>query len=326
MKKRLLVIPLLVLTSLVMGACANGASPASNMQNREALASIDVEASAGNESVSMEDLIEITGVISMISDGTWTIAGQNFLLTPQTETEGVLKVGDLVKVHALIGMDGEVYAREITPVEAAVSSVDLPEGLQDNGQNIELVGVVDSMGETTWTISKHDIVVNSQTEVNGDFSAGTLVRVQASADESQGLVAQKIETAQGLVSDASDKTGADELKVAGYVESITDEFVIIDGTTFFFSDLTEIKDEISVGDYVEVYFFEQDGQKVALEIELEDLNDDDQGELEDDDDLEDEDDDDLDDHDDDDLDDDDDRETEDDDHHDESKHETGDDD
>lgn len=286
MKIRLIVIPLLVLTSLILGACADGVGPAGNMQNRDGLAASDVEAAGGNASRYMQDQIEITGVISMISDGSMTIAGQSFLLTTDTETQGALEVGDLAKVHALLGKDGEVYAREIAPADAALSSVGLQDGSQRNGQNFELVGVVDSMGETTWTISRHNIVVNAQTEINGDFSAGTLVRVQASADESQGLVAQIIEVAQGNVSADSGKTVDDDLKVKGYVESITDEFVIVDGETYFFSDLTEMKVEISVGDYVEVYFFEQDGQKVALEIELEDMNDDGPGGSEDDDDSE----------------------------------------
>lgn len=85
-----------------------------------------------------------------------------------------------------------------------------------------------------------------------------------------------------------------DLEMEGEVEDITDEYVVINGTTFYFTEDSEFADEISLGDYVEVYFFDQDGRMVVREIELEDLdgddlNDDSQGisDLNDDDDFDD---------------------------------------
>lgn len=319
MKNRLLFISLIAATSLTLSACAEGTLPASLSENLEGIESIEIEVSGEGSSVAVDE-IEVTGVVSMISDSAWAIGGQTFLITPQTEIEGSLEVGDLAKVHAFLGESGEVFAREIEPAEDDDPDDELTD-LESNGNEIEFVGVVESIADPTWVIAGREVQVVAQTEVEGAIADGMLVKVHAVFIDGEGLVAREIEPVDAGDLDEDDFDDDRDLKFKGFVESIDDESVVIDGTTFYFADFTEFEDEISVGDYVEVYFFDQDGTNVVREIELEDIDD----EFDDQDDLDDEsDDDDLDD----DFDDDDEDEEDedDDDDDDDDDHDDGDDD
>lgn len=328
MKNRFWMTTLIIALSLALGACADGTIPANLPENLEGLESIEVEVSGEGSSTSIDE-IEVTGVVSMISADAWTIAGQSFLLTPDTEIKGSLEVADIAKVHAYLGESGEVFAREIEPAEDSDDSDsdddsfddDLTE-LEENGHEIEFVGLVESMGDTMWMIAGREVIVNPATEIKGIFEDGTLVKVHASFFEGEGLVAREIEPAQDDDLDDDDLDDDSDLKFKGFVEAIDEETVVVDGTTFHFSDFTEFEDEISIGDFVEIYFFDQDGQNIVREIELEDM-DEDSADLDDDSEFDDDEDDDDYDEDDDDYDDDD--ENDDDDYDDENHDEEDDD-
>lgn len=281
MKNRFWMMILVVALGLALGACADGTIPANLPQDLEGLQSVELEVSGEGDSTSIDE-IEVTGVVSMISAEAWTIAGQNFLLTPDTEIKGSLEVSDIAKVHAYLGESGEVFAREIEPAEDSDesesdgddSSDDELTELEENGHEIEFVGTVESMGDTLWMIAGREVVVDPTTEVKGLIENGMLVKVHASFVEGEGLVAREIEPAQEDLLDEDDLDDDSDLKFVGYVEALDEASVVVDGTTFYFSDLTEFGDEISLGDFVEIYFFDQDGQNVVREIELDDMHDD----------------------------------------------------
>jgi hypothetical protein len=297
-------ITLLIAASLMLGACADGTIPSNLPENLEGLESVEVELSGEGSSVSVDE-IEVSGVVSMISDSSWTIAGQTFLLNSQTEIKGSLQAGDIVKVHAYLGDGGEVFAREIEPAEDEDDSDsedddsfdnELTE-LDENGNEIELVGTVESMSDSTWTVSNREIVITPETEIKAAIADGNLVKVHALFVDGEGLVAREIEPAKADDLDEDDMDDDGDLKYEGFVESINEESVVIDGTTFYFADFTEFEDEINIGDLVEIYFLDQDGTNVVREIELEnigddgpvDMNDDDLDDVEDDDDQDDDD-------------------------------------
>ncbi len=310
MKTRFWMIAMLIALAFTLSACAEGEIPANLPADLEGLESVEMEVTSEGTSVSIDE-IEVTGVVSMISDSAWTIAGQDFFVTPQTEIKGALEVGDSAKVHAFLGEGGDVLAREIEPAEDQDDGEseddsyddDLTE-LEQNGHEIEFVGTVESMSDPSWMIGGREVVVIAQTEVKGTIVDGMLVKVHASFVDGEGLVAREIEPAEEDDLDEDDMDNDDDLKIEGFVESIDEETVVVDGVTFYFAGFTEFEDEISVGDFVEIYFLDDDGQNVVREIELEDM-DDDLDDLDDfDDDMDDEDDDDEDDENDDDDDDD----------------------
>jgi hypothetical protein len=57
--------------------------------------------------------IEITGVVESIAGDVWTIDGRQVIITSATEFKDSISVGDYVRVHALLGADGSLTAREI---------------------------------------------------------------------------------------------------------------------------------------------------------------------------------------------------------------------
>ncbi|MEJ2267007.1 MAG: DUF5666 domain-containing protein, partial [Anaerolineales bacterium] len=57
--------------------------------------------------------IEITGVVASISGDVWMIDGRPVIITGDTEFKDSVSVGDHVQVHALLGADGSLTAREI---------------------------------------------------------------------------------------------------------------------------------------------------------------------------------------------------------------------
>lgn len=71
---------------------------------------------------SMENEIEFEGLIESINGDLWMIAGRVIKVTDLTEIKGPYQVGDWVKVHAFLDVDGTLIAREI----------ELDDGLDDN--------------------------------------------------------------------------------------------------------------------------------------------------------------------------------------------------
>ena len=58
--------------------------------------------------------VELIGTVESVTPESWTIQGKEVFVTPQTEIKDpLLTVGDMVKVHVLVGADGTLTAREI---------------------------------------------------------------------------------------------------------------------------------------------------------------------------------------------------------------------
>jgi hypothetical protein len=97
-------------------------------------------------------------------------------------------VGDVVKVHALLAQDGSLAAREIDRADADEI------GDEPDDNEVKLVGMVEVMGTTSWTISGVVVLINSGTDIDEGITVGSLVRVEAVGDASGVLTATEIET------------------------------------------------------------------------------------------------------------------------------------
>ena len=110
----------LVLTTLLVSACAGAASPASNSGGGKAQAGV----------------VEFTGVIQAINGNQWTINDQVVIVDPAVVRDGPFQVGDTVKLEAEVAQDGSVM---VTRVETPSASVDGNgngnEGLADNSNS-----------------------------------------------------------------------------------------------------------------------------------------------------------------------------------------------
>jgi hypothetical protein len=57
--------------------------------------------------------VELSGIVEVITPTAWVIAGREVLIGAGTEFKGEVRVGDRVKVHAMVAADGSVMAEEI---------------------------------------------------------------------------------------------------------------------------------------------------------------------------------------------------------------------
>ena len=97
---------ILVLTTLLVSACAGAAAPASSSAEK-------VQA----------DLVEFTGVIEAINGTQWTINGQIVTVDPSVVRDGPFQVGDTVKLEAQVAQDGSVVVTRVeTPSALAADS------------------------------------------------------------------------------------------------------------------------------------------------------------------------------------------------------------
>jgi hypothetical protein len=109
---------------------------------------------------------EIKGTVTAISDASWTIDGRDFLITEDTLFEGDPHVGDFVEVKFHLDADGHAVADRIEREDAPDAEV-------------EFTGVVEAIGDASWTISGHVVAVGAGTTIDGAPAVGDTVEVHA---------------------------------------------------------------------------------------------------------------------------------------------------
>ena len=97
-----ILIPMLVLATLLISACAGAAAP------------VDTSTGGGKAVASP---VEFTGVIEAIDGNQWTVGGQVITVDPSVLSGGPFIVGDTIKVEAEVQADGSIV---VTRVEASV--------------------------------------------------------------------------------------------------------------------------------------------------------------------------------------------------------------
>ncbi len=72
---------------------------------------------AGDQGNHPGQKLEFKGTIDAMAADSWTVDGKVILITPDTKIDGTFNLGDAVKVHADIGVNGSLVAREIQPAK-----------------------------------------------------------------------------------------------------------------------------------------------------------------------------------------------------------------
>ncbi len=292
LQNKWLLIPPLLLGALVLGACTGEIPP----ELLEAAAQVE-----GSSAVEVEfDLselgeeLEFIGEVGSIASSEWIVADLSFVVDSATEIKGDPLVGDLVKVHASLTSDGSLLAREIEPADGDDAfAEDDDEAQPFNLENeFEFVGNVQTIAPSEWTVADQNFMILPSTEIKGSIIEGDLVKVHAFLNENAEMAASEIEPVLAEDLDDDDMDDDTDLKLVGFVEEMGDEVWVVDGFAFRVTADTQLQDEISLGDLIEVYFFaSEDDMPIAREIELEDDSEEDLDDLDDDlddDDLDDE--------------------------------------
>jgi uncharacterized membrane protein YgcG len=132
---------------------------------------------------------DFTGAIDAMSVDQWTVAGTTFAVTPATEIKGAFAIGDLVKVHLLVGSDLALVAREIEAPEAELEKA-------GEGAEVELVALIDSISPEAWVVGGQTLAITPETEIKGTFAVGDAVKVHIVVGPGGALAAREIEAAE----------------------------------------------------------------------------------------------------------------------------------
>jgi uncharacterized membrane protein YgcG len=195
--------------------------------------------------------------VDAVSDGLWKIGGRGFVVDENTVFIGDPGVGDFVEVRFHSDGQGNDVADRIKKEDAA-------------DDEFELRGVVEAIGDTSWTISGQVVLVNSSTQIVGAPAIGDTVEAEGDRASDGTLTARKIQK-----EDAEDEG---EVEFSGKVESIAADSWTVAGRTLAIDSATVIEGNPQVGDTVEVKAKEQaDGSLKAVRIHAEDAGDDDHG-------------------------------------------------
>ncbi len=224
------------------------------------------------------DEFEFTGTVVSMGETEWVIAGRSVQVDASTEIEAEIQQGDLVRVHAFLDETGSLLGREIELVskqdldDTELDEDDSPE----SGEELEFTGTVDLIEGDQWTIDGKVVLVSVDTEVKGDVSEGSLVKVHATLTPEGDLLATEIEPAGSDENEQHDQGEEQEVELHGFVTEMGAGTWMIDAQAVQISPETEIDPGILVGDLVEVKGVYGEGDAlIALDISLEHQDDDD---------------------------------------------------
>lgn len=106
------------------------------------------------------------GMVEESSPTRWRIAGRTFETNEHTVVAGQPQVGDWVAFEARVLLDGAHMADRISLLERA------PEN------RFVLVGLVDAIGPSEWTIAGRAVRVDDLTGIDPNIQVGALVEVR----------------------------------------------------------------------------------------------------------------------------------------------------
>jgi hypothetical protein len=201
--------------------------------------------------------LEFSGIVELISPESWTIAGQVFAISPKTEIKGTIIVGDLVKVEALVGMDGTATAHEIKLADGSDPST-------EDDSELEFEGIVETIAPDNWTVAGQTFTITPETEIKGTILVGDLVKIEGLVGTDGTAIAREIKLAEVKNNSPEDES---RVEFIGVVESIGLDSWTVGGQVFAITPQTEIKGTIIAGDTVKIEALNNpDGTLTADEI------------------------------------------------------------
>jgi riboflavin synthase alpha subunit len=193
----------------------------------------------------LQNRFEFSGPVETIGSDQWTIAGRTVAVSPTTQIDDGLKVGDLVKTDGVIRPDGTLLAENIRL-------------LTEPGLPFEFTGLVQQMGSTAWTVSGISLAVTATTEIEAGLQVGDLVKVEGHILPNGTWLADEIKRAPEF---------ENRFEFTGIVQHMAPWTV--SGITFTTTEQTEIDAGIEIGDRVKVEGrILADGAWLAEEIRL----------------------------------------------------------
>lgn len=166
-----------------------------------------------------EERLELVGSVERIEPTRWRVDGFWYTLTEDSEIEGEIAIGSLVRVEALIRGDGLRIVEEIEqlapqptasaqmtptasalPTEEGEEEADQEEEKEEeddeegeDGEEVSFTGQIEAMAADNWVIGGRTVHLTSDTEIDDDLQIGDEAEVRAQRQEDGSLLAEKIE-------------------------------------------------------------------------------------------------------------------------------------
>lgn len=248
---------LVLLGAFGIGACEG--VPGSDLASLEVSYESELETDAGK--------VKFQGTVDDMKPDTWMVASQPVSISLDTEIDPTIVLGDLVEVEAFVREDGTLLAGEISLFKPRAPDGD--KARDEVGGELEFIGVVQAMSDSSWTIDGEVVSITSQTEIEPGIAVQDLVKVHASFLEDQTIQAREIE----FVDDEQDVDGdgeeeAEQIEFTGIIEEMGVTQWVVDGVELEIAPDTEIDPGLAVGDMVKVQaWIDAEGSFIAREIE-----------------------------------------------------------
>ncbi len=235
---------------------------------------------------------ELTGLVEEIDERDWVIEGEDVFVPSDAHVDPGIGPGARVVAQVRVDDDGEYVARSITLLGDSIATpVPAPAGTEepeDEREQTDLEGTVESMSNSAWVVSGVRVLIDNETEIEGDPALGESVRVEGTLQADGTVLADRIRLLEGGETsepeqteptppsatqspDGQDDEQADRVEFEGNVDSISPGLWLIDGQAVIVTSQTEIDGDPGVGDRVRVRAtWAADGRLVAERIEVHD--------------------------------------------------------
>ncbi|MBI4289795.1 MAG: hypothetical protein HY671_15380 [Chloroflexi bacterium] len=210
------------------------------------------------------NVVGLAGSIQSISDTEIMISGQKVMRSAQTEVKGTLQVGIVAKVEGSLQADGSILAREIKAPAV------LKAGIRVAGNEIELVGAIESATPTQIMLFGKKVAIDAQTQVKGTLQAGALAKVEGSLQPDGSILAREVKSPPDAREELEARTrGVDPIGLRGTIQSVTGNEMVIAGKKVIRDAQTEVTGTPQAGATAKVEGgLQADGSILAREIKV----------------------------------------------------------
>ncbi|MCH7655091.1 MAG: hypothetical protein IIC95_03780 [Chloroflexi bacterium] len=268
----------------IKGTVRDGVLVATEVELEEA----DDEDKARGAEVEIEGVIE---AIELDDDGnvvSITVDGQLVAIEPLTRLKGIIEVGAVVEIDAVLTGDGLV-ARKVSGDKGEVGA-EAEEEDEDGGEKdekIELEGVIETVeldddgSVVSITVDGQKVAIGPETDVKGTIEVGSVVEIDAVLTD-DGLVARKVRGDKDDGGDDFDAQDADvedgdrdvKIKIEGVIEAVERDgdgnvvSITVDGQEVAIGPETDVRGTIEVGAVVEIDAVSTDDGLVAEKVRV----------------------------------------------------------
>jgi len=138
----------------------------------------------------------LIGKVNEIGQTMWIIAGSKIRLLPGVQIDLSLHVGDQALALVYSGDDGGLTTRVIIRLSKAAIEDQLQKDPSSLPSEVTLDGIVASMDAHNWLVGDQIVSIAAKTEIKGEITVGSRVRVHAWQFADGTLVAGEIVSAQ----------------------------------------------------------------------------------------------------------------------------------